>query len=239
MTAPSLLFVKTDITKADSLAEAAKQISVRFGRAPTVLILNAGVCRGKPILESTAADVALTFNVNSISHYTLVREFLPQLIKEDHGMVVTVASSAAFTTAPRMVDYAASKAAALAFHEGLAVELLTVYNAPRVRTVVVNQGYTKTALFEGFGIKEGFVAPPMEVDTVAEAIARQVLSGKSGQLILPGAHKLLVANWRSLPNWVQHHGRASIKELMLNWKGRQVAGLLPVEPATQGKGVVS
>lgn len=109
-------------------------------------------------------------------------------------MVVTVASSAAFVTAPKMTDYAASKAAALSFHEGLSCELVSVYNAPRVRTVVVNQGYTKTALFQGFGVKEGFVAPPMEVDTVAEGIVRQILKGESGQIILPGVYKLMAAH---------------------------------------------
>ena len=40
-----------------------------------------------------------------------------------------------------MVDYAASKHAALAFHEGLAAELATRYRARKVRPVVVNQGY--------------------------------------------------------------------------------------------------
>lgn len=72
-------------------------------------------------------------------------------------MIVTVASLAAYVTAPDMVDYAASKVAALAFHEGLAAELKSRYGAERVRTVVVNQGYTKTALFEGFKSGNRFV----------------------------------------------------------------------------------
>lgn len=73
------------------------------------------------------------------------------MIEQNHGMIVTVASVAAYHTAPDMVDYAASKAASLAFHEGLTAELRVRYGARRVRTVVVNQGYTRTALFEGFG----------------------------------------------------------------------------------------
>jgi len=58
------------------------------------------------------------FNVNTLSHYFLAQEFLPSMVRANHGMVVTVASAAAYITAPRMVDYSASKAAALAFHEG-------------------------------------------------------------------------------------------------------------------------
>ncbi|QIW98514.1 hypothetical protein AMS68_004032 [Peltaster fructicola] len=235
---PSLTYIKTDITNAESLANARQQITSHFGRAPTIIILNAGVCRGKPILSATAADVSLTFNVNVISNYTMMREFLPQMVKENHGMVVTVASSAAYVTAPKMADYAASKAAALSFHEGLTAELVSVYNAPRVRTAVVLQGYTKTALFQGFGVKEGFVAPPLEVDTVAEGIVRQVLSGESGQVVLPGVYKLMALHWRSMPNWMQHGARVGMN-VMKNWNGRQVEGLLTEGAGEQGKGVVS
>lgn len=117
--------------------------------SPTILINNAGVCRGKTILDSTEKDVRFTFDVNTMAHYFLAKEFLPSMVQQNHGMVVTVASTAAFLAVPNMVDYAASKAATLAFHEGLTSELTTRYNAPKVRTVVVNQGYTKTALFEG------------------------------------------------------------------------------------------
>lgn len=184
--AESVTFHKCDITSTEAITATAAKIRHSTG-APTVLILNAGVCRGKPLLENTDADLDVTFGVNTISHYKLAREFVPDMIAKDHGMVVTVASSAAWVTSPRMTEYAASKAAALAFHEGLAAELASVHNAKRVRTVVVNQGYTKTALFQGFGVKSGqFAGPALEVDTVAEAIVRQVLSGTSGQIIVPG-----------------------------------------------------
>ncbi len=60
------------------------------------------------------------------------------MIANNHGMVVTIASVASYVAAPQMVDYSASKAAALSFHEGLTSELTTRYNAPKVRTVVIN-----------------------------------------------------------------------------------------------------
>lgn len=103
---------------------------------PTVLINNAGIGRGKPILETTEKDLNLTFQVNTFAHYYLVQQFLPSMIENNHGTVVTVASTAAYVTAPRMVDYAGSKAAALAFHEGLHAELASTYNAPKVRIFI-------------------------------------------------------------------------------------------------------
>ena len=145
------------------------------------------------------------------------------MIENNHGMVVTVASTAAYVTAPRMTEYAASKAAALAFHEGLAAELVGVHKALKVRTVVVNQGYTKTALFEGFGVKSGaFVGPALEVDTVAQAVVEQVLKGESGQVVVPSVMWWMAVNFRSLPIWLQYASRADMGKLMRDWRGRQV-----------------
>jgi len=91
------------------------------------------------------------------------------MIAANHGMIVTVASVAGYLSAPSMVDYASSKAAALSFHEGLAAELTARYNAPKIRTVLMAQSYTRTALFEGFDSK-GVLYP----ETVAESIVKAV-----------------------------------------------------------------
>jgi short-subunit dehydrogenase len=61
------------------------------------------------------------------------------MIKNDHGHIVTVASLAAHGPRTANVAYAASKAAALAFHEGLGLELALYYDAKKVRTRRVTQ----------------------------------------------------------------------------------------------------
>ena len=76
-----------------------------------------------------------TFEVNTLAHYWLAKEFVGGMAKRNHGMVVTVASYAAFVVAPNMVDYAASKAAAQAFHEGLALELSKSSYSPNLYSV--------------------------------------------------------------------------------------------------------
>ena len=187
-----------------------------------MLILNAGVARGKNILDSTEGDVRLTFDVNTLAHYWLAKEFLPNMISRNHGMVVTVASLAAYVTAPQMVDYAASKAAALSFHEGLAAELKTRYNAPKVRTVVVTQGYTKTPLFVGFENDSKFLMPTLEPETVAEAIVKKVLQGTSGQVVLPCAANFTAIVVRSWPYWLQASLKNDLGKSMSSWNGRQV-----------------
>lgn len=218
--ASNVHYYKCDITSPSMIATVASRIRSEVGN-PTVLINNAGVARGKSILDSTERDVRFTFDVNAISHYFMAKEFLPHMIRNDHGMVVTVASLAAYLSVPNMTDYASSKAAALSFHEGLTAELLTKYNAPKVRTIVINQGYTKTALFQGYKNDSTFLLPALEVDTVAESIVKKILKGKSGQGIFPGFGVSLT--WlRAMPGWIQNRARTNGQHAMSNWKGRQV-----------------
>ncbi|PMD15989.1 NAD(P)-binding protein [Hyaloscypha hepaticicola] len=216
----NVYYYKCDITSPATLAAVGKEIRKDVGN-PTILINNAGVARGKNILDATEKDVRFTFDVNTLAHYWTAKEFIPSMVAANHGMIVTVASFAAYVTVPNMTDYGASKAAALAFHEGLTAELKTRYNAPKVRTIVINQGYTKTPLFEGYHNDSPFLVPTLEPETVAEAIVEKVWKGKSGQVIIPGFGVTLTF-LRGLPHWYQVGLRAKGENIMTKWRGRQV-----------------
>ncbi|KAG4411554.1 hypothetical protein IFR04_015313 [Cadophora malorum] len=219
--APSnVYYYKCDITSPATIASVAAEVRKDVGE-PTILINNAGVARGKNILDATEKDVRFTFDVNTLAHYWMAKEFVPAMVKANHGMIVTVASFAAYVTVPNMTDYAASKAAALSFHEGLTAELKTRYGAPKVRTVVINQGYTKTPLFQGYNNDSKFLVPTLEPETVAEAIVKKVLAGHSGQVIIPGFGSTLTF-LRGLPHWYQLRLRSKGESIMTNWHGRQV-----------------
>ena len=120
---------------------------------------NAGVARGKKVLEGSDADLRLTFEVNALAHFRTVREFLPTMAARNHGIIVTVASYAALMAVPGMVDYGASKAASVVLHEGLSAELSAT--APRVRTILVCQGHVRTPLFEGYDTGSPFLVPTL------------------------------------------------------------------------------
>jgi short-subunit dehydrogenase len=152
------------------------------------------------------------------------------MIKNNHGLWVTVASLAGYVTPPGLTDYSASKASAIAFHEGLSAELATIYKAPAVRTVLLCQGYTRTALFQGFHDRDRFLSYPLDPGTVADAIVEAVLKGQSDHIVLPVANSILagVRNW---PLWMQVLMRNDFKKLMVNWNGRQVP-----QPSENGGG---
>jgi short-subunit dehydrogenase len=210
-----------NLTSPDSIKSAADSVKSKLGN-PTVLVNNAGVAHGKTILATTPRDLTLTFNVNALSHYHLVQQFLPHMIEKNHGMIVTVASTAAYVTAPSMVDYASSKAAALSFHEGLSAELATTYNAPKVRTVVICQSYTRTSLFKGFDQGDPFINYPLYPETVAEEIVKSILAGRSRHVNMPGTGRYVGMGVRGWSEWMQYGLRKRCVNLMKGWDGRQV-----------------
>ena len=206
-------FYECDITAPAAIADAAGAIRTTMGE-PTILINNAGICSGRTILGSSEAQTRLQFEVNTFSHYWLTREFLPHMVRRNHGMVVTVASQAGYTTTPNMVDYSATKSAAISFHEGLAAELVTRYSAPRVRTVLVTQGFAQTALISRLTPEDTWFNPLLHPETVAEALVEKVLSGGSGHVVVPGSSGWVARNLRSFPSWFQHTLRVRLERLM-------------------------
>ncbi|KAJ5788160.1 hypothetical protein N7457_003150 [Penicillium paradoxum] len=209
----SVRFYECDITSPSDITEVATKVRASLGR-PTILINNAGILTGQTILKTTVATTRRMFEVNALAHYWLAQEFLPDMIEANHGMVVTVASQAGYTVTPNMVDYSASKAAAIAFHEGLGAELVTRYQAPKVRTVLVTQGFTRTTLIKNLTPDDTWINPLLHPETVAEETVRQVLKGESGHVVVPGSAGWISTSFRGFPLWMQHSLRCQLEKLM-------------------------
>ena len=211
-----------DVTSPSSIDSVASTIRTNHGN-PTILVNNAGIGDGATILESTDSSINKIFAVNILSHFTLVRTFLPAMVAANHGTVVTMASIASLLTPPQMVEYCCTKAAALAFHEGLTVELATRYNAPGVRTVCVHPTWTETALTAGL---KG-VLPMLQVETVAEAVFEKIMEGGSGWVtVCPDLLGWFIWSIRTWPAWMQVGLR--------NWAGRPLVGKEPLTGMDSG-----
>jgi|TARA_R110002003_G_scaffold2375_2_gene24197 short-subunit dehydrogenase len=75
---------------------------------------------GADHLQTSNAECEKLFKVNLISHFVLIREFLPGMLRNKKGHVVTIASMASFVAAPGLLDYCCSKVGALYVSEGSA-----------------------------------------------------------------------------------------------------------------------
>ncbi|KAE9575473.1 hypothetical protein CGMCC3_g8463 [Colletotrichum fructicola] len=207
-------FYQADITKATSIKETADQIRQDHGD-PTVLVNNAGVMKISTILDETEEQIRQTFDVNIISNFLLIKEFLPSMIKRNHGHVVTIASMASFVTGVQNVDYSCTKVGALALHEGLAQELRHRYHAPKVRTSIIHPTYVRTALIDRVHSSGKFKALLLEPEHVVHQIFKQIMSGRSGQVYVPKQYSR-AAGARGWPHWAQEGLRNAQKDVLLH-----------------------
>ncbi|KAG5929631.1 hypothetical protein E4U42_005221 [Claviceps africana] len=156
-----------------------------------------------PILDMAPDLVHKVFAVNTLSHWTLVQNFLPHMIAVNKGHVMTVASMASFVALPKGADYSASKAAALSFHESLALELKHLYRADRVLTSVAHPNFVRTPLVRDFGhqLEQGGVRM-LTPDAVSAVITDQIFRRRGAQLVVP-EQQTAVTGIRGWPTWLQ------------------------------------
>ena len=199
-------FIQCNITKKEQVQAAGEEIRSKFGAA-TVLINNAGVVRNAPILKKEKKDIDFTFDVNTFSHFYLVQEFVPDMIRKNHGHVITTSSLAAFLSSPNVSDYNMSKAAATAFHESLGTELKHVYKAPAVRTSIIHPAYVQSPLHKegAFGTENNpLLRDALKADDVAGEIESVVLAGESQTITVPGKLSFLGGS-RGMAEWMSRY----------------------------------
>ena len=198
--AANVSFYHCDITSRDEVRKTGDAIRSSLG-SPSVLINNAGIGNALNILDATPESLRAVFDVNLISHWYTVQEFLPDMIARKKGHIMSTASMASFVGVAGMVDYCATKVGLLAFHEGLIQELKYRYKCPEIKTTIVHPGWTRTRLIQRVeeGLKKAGI-PILDPKTVADAMVKQILEVKSGQIILgPSIASML----RALPTWLQ------------------------------------
>ncbi len=147
-----------------------------------ILINNAGIVSGKPLLETSDEAIERTFQVNTLAHFWTVRAFLPGMLSRGWGHLVTVASVAGLAGTSRLSDYCASKFAAVGFDESLRVELKR--QGSPVRTTVVCPYFIDTGMFAGASTRFSWLLPILQPDYVVRRIMTAIERNRS-RLILP------------------------------------------------------
>lgn len=156
-----------------AVAKAARAVITELGGVD-VLINNAGIVNGKPLLEGTNDDIRRTFDVNVVAHYWTTRAFVPGMIERNRGRVVTIASASGLVGVSKLTDYSASKHAVIGFTESLRNELRGAGSA--VNTLTVNPFYISTGLFDGVATKVPWLLPILKPEAVASAVVRAIES---------------------------------------------------------------
>ena len=117
-----VLAVRCDVRDPDSVAALADTTVSHFG-AVHVIMNNAGVAPGGPMLDTTAADWRWIVDVNVLGVAYGVTTFGPILRDQGEGHIINVASEAGHVTSAALGMYSATKHAVVGLTESLYREL--------------------------------------------------------------------------------------------------------------------
>jgi all-trans-retinol dehydrogenase (NAD+) len=170
-----------DVSERAAVYRCANAMAAEYGPVD-ILINNAGIVSGKPLLEIDDEKIEKTMRVNVLSLFWTAKAFLPSMIERNSGHIVTIASAAGVIGVRGMADYCASKFAAVGFDESLRLELRRIKCA--VQTSIICPYFINTGMFAGVKTRFPRLLPIMESDYAAGRIVRAVLNSRK-RLIIP------------------------------------------------------
>lgn len=134
--------VAGSVTDELHVQETVRQTVQRFGRLD-ILVNNAGLGDfGKRLHEIDDATWTQVLDVNLTGVFRMTRAVLPQMLKQQRGVIVNISSIASLVGIPTLSAYAASKGALDSLTRSLAVD----YAKEGIRCNVVNPGLIDTPM---------------------------------------------------------------------------------------------
>ncbi|MCA9865962.1 MAG: SDR family oxidoreductase [Anaerolineales bacterium] len=186
-----------DLSDREEIRETAQRVLAEQGPVD-ILINNAGIVSGKPLLELSDEAIERTFDVNALSLFWTTRAFLPAMVAKNQGHVVTISSAGGLIGVPKMTDYSASKFAAIGFDESLRVELKRL-GVSGIRTTIVCPYYINTGMFKGVKTRVPWLLPIMEPEDVVNKIIHAIEKDKQRLIMPPFAQVIFPGRMLPLP----------------------------------------
>ncbi|KMY91264.1 estradiol 17-beta-dehydrogenase 11 isoform X1 [Drosophila simulans] len=177
-----------DISKKEEVYKAADVIRDEVGDI-TLLINNAGVVSGLHLLDTPDHLIERSFNVNVMAHFWTTKAFLPKMIENDRGHIATIASLAGHVGISKLVDYCASKFAAVGFDEALRLEL-EVLGHTNIRTTCICPFFIQaTGMFDDVNARW---VPTLNPNDVADRVIAAIRKNEK-LAVIPGFLKVLLS----------------------------------------------
>jgi NAD(P)-dependent dehydrogenase (short-subunit alcohol dehydrogenase family) len=114
---------RLDVTDAQAVGKFIAETSAKHGRLDILVNTVGGYAGGTNLWETDDRTYDKMLQLNLKAGFVLARAVVPQMIKQNRGWIVNIASKAAFDHAAGGALYAASKAAALALMDSLAADV--------------------------------------------------------------------------------------------------------------------
>jgi NADP-dependent 3-hydroxy acid dehydrogenase YdfG len=196
-----LLAYPGDVTHANELTVAVNTFAATYDGLD-VMINNAGVAASGGLMEISLDDWDWIVRTNLMGVVHGCRAAIPHLQRNSSGLLINVASAAAFISAPEMSSYTASKAAVVALSETIANEL----RASGTQVSVVMPTFFPSNLLDSYRghadaknmarrLMDAANYPP---DAVARDVLNLAAAGKA-YIVLPRSARMLWRAKRCLP----------------------------------------
>lgn len=186
-----------DCSDKNEVYRVADQVKREVGDV-SILVNNAGIVTGKKFMDAPDSLIEKTMDVNIMAHFWTYKAFLPAMIANNHGHLVSIASSAGLIGVNGLADYCASKFAAVGFAESVGLELLAT-GKDGVKTTIVCPYFINTGMFDGCQTKWPKLLPILNPDYVAKKIIHAVLTDQV-YLLLPRS-MYLIAGLKNVLQW--------------------------------------
>lgn len=177
-----------DLSDSQQIYETAEKVKQEVGDVD-ILINNAGIVSGRKLFECPDILMEKTMNINANALFYTSKCFLPKMLERNHGHIVTVASMAGHVGVNGLVDYCASKHAAVGFSEALRNELISLKKDIFVTTV--SPYYINTGMFTGVKNYSPLMFPILEPDYVIKRIMEAVLTNAENLFMPKTCHLFL------------------------------------------------
>ncbi|KAG8184083.1 hypothetical protein JTE90_025393 [Oedothorax gibbosus] len=160
-----------------------------------ILLNNAGVLPGKPLLEESPGMIRKTLEVNTLAHMWMIRSFLPTMLDRGEGQIVAISSVAGILGCAYLVDYCASKHAVVGIMSALREELAEMGREEQIKLTVVCPSTMNTGLVQKPRTRFPSFLPILDVEHVSDIVVKSILRDKRMVVIPTVAHAIYkVAN---------------------------------------------
>ena len=178
--------IAADLSVPGAAAELATTIGT-LGRRIDILINNAGVGLHGDFVAQNVGENSAQIQLNCVTLVELTALLMPAMTQAGRGLVINVASTAAFQPTPGMAVYGATKAFVLSFTEALWQET----KSTGVRVFALCPGATETEFFARTG--EEFLTSGRQTSQQVVATAMAAID-KSTPTVISGLRNALLAN---------------------------------------------
>ncbi|XP_008332998.1 epidermal retinol dehydrogenase 2 [Cynoglossus semilaevis] len=185
-----------DCSDRNEVYRVAEQVKREVGDV-SILVNNAGIVTGKKFMDAPDSLIEKTMEINTMAHFWTYKAFLPAMIANNHGHLVSIASSAGLVGVTGLADYCASKFGAVGFAESIGLEMLAT-GKDGIKTTLVCPFFINTGMFDGCQTKWPTIMPILKPEYAAKKILHAVLTDQT-YLLMPKSMYFIVGLKNILP----------------------------------------